>query len=282
MRSTSGCHKIPDCPLLVVHCDTESTTSVDPAMDGETGSDGAGQQPGGRSKVHSRLRARLVARCTEQVVEVLEQRHGSNWVADVLQAGFHIHHTMLRICQGFGLRPALEAEVLQEVRERARQESSNMQNASEGDSGGPGNKSNYTCHVIDPPHADGQLLESGTRLRSPPRRQSSGMTLKFATTAEVCFFVPDDLEGVHKSYHQSIIAKAFDGPSGHKARKTKNDRSRLSNTENGYSAKLDESETDDSDSIGKIVLTEEWQERCDEIAELMVQERHCLLWSPCW
>jgi len=259
--------------MLLVYCDTESTISVDPAMDGETGSD---------SKVHLRLKARLVARCTEQVLDVLQQRHGNNWVADVLQAGFHVHQTILRLCQGFGLRPALEAEVLREVTERAHQESWNMQNASVGDSCGPGDEANHTCHIIDLPHSDGQQLETGPRSRSPLRRQSSSMTLKFATMAEVCFFVPDDLEEVHESYQRLILAKSFDGPSAHKTRKTKVDRSRLSNTENGYTAKINGTETDDSGSIQKVVHTEEWQEQCDEIAELMVQERHCLLWSPCW
>eukprot|EP00419_Tripos_fusus_P046650 CAMPEP_0172827644 /NCGR_PEP_ID=MMETSP1075-20121228/20249_1 /TAXON_ID=2916 /ORGANISM="Ceratium fusus, Strain PA161109" /LENGTH=314 /DNA_ID=CAMNT_0013669485 /DNA_START=1 /DNA_END=945 /DNA_ORIENTATION=- len=278
LRSINGCQNAPDRRLLLVCSDTESTTSVDPATDGE--SDGAGQKLGARSNVHSRLRARLVARCTEQVLEVLKQRHGSNWVSDVLQAGFHVHETMLRLCEGFGLRPALEAEVLREVRECARQESWNLQNASLHGSCGPGNEASYTCHVGDPqPHSDRQQLETGPCFRSPPRRPSSNKTLKFATFAEVCFFVPDDdgLEGAHRSYDRSILAKPFDGPSGHKARKTKTDRSSLSNSGNSCTAKQG-----DGDSIRKIFLAGEWQEQCDEIAELMVQERHCLLWSPCW
>jgi len=79
---------------------------------------------GDRGLVRARLRARLVDRCSRQLVDALEEKHGSQWVQGVLQASFHVHESMIRICESFGLRPHLEAKVLREVQRRATREES--------------------------------------------------------------------------------------------------------------------------------------------------------------
>lgn len=83
------------------------------------------------------------------------------------------------------------------------------------------------------------------------------------TGSEICFFTIDD-DGDTESgeeYTRQLRTKVFDGPSGHKARKA------------SY-CWCDE----DSDSESE----EDWKDQCDEMAELMGQQRQMVLWSGSW
>jgi len=84
------------------------------------------------------------------------------------------------------------------------------------------------------------------------------------TDSEICFFTIDD-DGDTESgeeYTRQLQTKVFDGPSGHKARKA------------SY-CWCDE----DSDSESE---EEDWKDQCDEMAELMGQQRQMVLWSGSW
>lgn len=95
--------------------------------------------------------------------------------------------------------------------------------------------------------------------------------VRFANDSEACFFgacgclTGADGQGCCLApYTRSLWTKNFDGPSGHKAKRS------LHN---------------DAESCREPVDTEEqeeWEDSCDDIAELMCQPRHCLLWSPSW
>jgi len=94
-----------------------------------------------------------------------------------------------------------------------------------------------------------------SKRRRPPKVQ-------FADDSQVSFF---DMEltgcaGEASMYKRSLQTKVFDGPSGHKARR----------------AGSESSEEDDSDE------EEDWEDRCDDIAELMSRQRTMLLWSESW
>lgn len=81
------------------------------------------------------------------------------------------------------------------------------------------------------------------------------------TDSEICFFTIDD-EGDTESgeeYTRQLRTKVFDGPSGHKARKAS-------------------CWCEDSDSESE----EDWKDQCDEMAELMGQQRQMVLWSGSW
>lgn len=82
--------------------------------------------------------------------------------------------------------------------------------------------------------------------------------------SEICFFTIDE-DGDTESgeeYTRQLQTKVFDGPSGHKARK-------------GTYCWCDE----DSDSESE---EEDWKDQCDEMAELMGQQRQMVLWSGSW
>jgi len=104
-------------------------------------------------------------------------------------------------------------------------------------------------------------------------RSSGGSRVRFARSSEVSFFDaelelgPDSLE-----YRRSLETKVFDGPSGHKAKRTHPSEKKASCPEDRYEVALS-TEDDEED---------EWEDHCDDIAELMSQERSGLLWSPSW
>lgn len=77
---------------------------------------------GDRGVVRARLRARLIERCTTELVSSLEERYGRNWAREVVEEGFLVHQSMLRICESFGLRPHMESQVLWAVKRRAEEE----------------------------------------------------------------------------------------------------------------------------------------------------------------
>eukprot|EP00930_Biecheleria_cincta_P096593 TRINITY_DN88415_c0_g1_i1.p1 TRINITY_DN88415_c0_g1~~TRINITY_DN88415_c0_g1_i1.p1 ORF type:complete len:499 (+),score=94.53 TRINITY_DN88415_c0_g1_i1:207-1703(+) len=79
----------------------------------------AGNSDGKRNAVRDRLRSRLVQRRTTELVTALQSRHGDAWTSHVRPGGFHAVEAMGRICEGFGLRPDLERQVLKTVLEYA-------------------------------------------------------------------------------------------------------------------------------------------------------------------
>jgi hypothetical protein len=86
-------------------------------------------------------------------------------------------------------------------------------------------------------------------------------------------------EPVELEYRRSLYTKAFDGPSGHKAKRT-------SSALKGWPSD-DEANTQQSRCMSYATEDveeddEEWEDVCDDIAELMCQPRSCLLWSSSW
>lgn len=94
--------------------------------------------------------------------------------------------------------------------------------------------------------------------------------------AEVSFF---PLHGNHSIQYERILStKSFDGRSGHRAQRTVSESSPHSvqqplKQEEGASTVDAEEDAEDED---------EWKDRCDDIADLMVKQRHMLLWSSSW
>ncbi|CAE7354702.1 unnamed protein product [Symbiodinium natans] len=84
--------------------------------------------------------------------------------------------------------------------------------------------------------------------------------------SDIRFFIidPED-EAMREEYCRPLRTKAFDGPSGHKARKA-------SCFEEGLDSSDDESDEEDDD----------WKDQCDEVADLMGQQRQMVLWSGSW
>lgn len=72
-------------------------------------------------------------------------------------------------------------------------------------------------------------------------------------------------------YERSLATKAFDGPSGHKARRATRAGERSSDDDD------DDSEAEESDCE-----EDDWTDTCDDIANLMSQPRHMLMWSATW
>jgi len=109
---------------------------------------------------------------------------------------------------------------------------------------------------------------------SEHRRRKSDVL--FAEQAEVSFF---PLHGNHSIQYERILStKSFDGRSGHRAQRTVSESSPHSGQqplkqEEGASTVDAEEEAEDED---------EWKDRCDDIADLMVKQRHMLLWSSSW
>lgn len=105
------------------------------------------------------------------------------------------------------------------------------------------------------------ILRSGTR-----DHPSRGLEVKLAPTSEVCFFCADG-EISERPTCRALRMKHFDGPSGHKSKRL------LAVPGDGGSALRSDSETDDEF---------DFEDECDEIAELMCHPRHLLLWSNSW
>eukprot|EP00929_Paragymnodinium_shiwhaense_P020322 TRINITY_DN13588_c0_g2_i1.p1 TRINITY_DN13588_c0_g2~~TRINITY_DN13588_c0_g2_i1.p1 ORF type:complete len:511 (+),score=72.53 TRINITY_DN13588_c0_g2_i1:71-1603(+) len=91
---------------------------------------------------------------------------------------------------------------------------------------------------------------------------------KFVTDSEVMFFRTNFDDEIKDEYTRPVSTKAFDGPSGHKTTR------RVPPKGGEVLANVgDEGEMD----------LEEWEDECDDVAELMCQKRGCVLWSgtPC-
>jgi len=93
--------------------------------------------------------------------------------------------------------------------------------------------------------------------------------------SEICFFVPDSSDEQQElqqqpSYERRLYTKLFDGPSAHKAKHKGMCMFGV------LSRNTAESDEDDSEE------EEEWEDRCDDIADLMSQERSLILWSNTW
>jgi hypothetical protein len=95
---------------------------------------------------------------------------------------------------------------------------------------------------------------------------SQGSSVSFLAKSKIVFFLPGEEDPESRpSYERPLFTKDFDGPSGHKAKRESSSKdSTLEGSE--Y-----EEESDD-----------EWEDQCDDIAELMSQERHLMLWSKSW
>jgi len=103
------------------------------------------------------------------------------------------------------------------------------------------------------------------------RRCQHQSEVQFGDDSQVCFFEPgwglsDPEESASRHYCRTLQTKVFDGPSAHKARREKNSEE---------SDWLSDSEDEDDEG-------ETFDDRCDEIADLMSQQRHMLLWSGSW
>lgn len=84
------------------------------------------------------------------------------------------------------------------------------------------------------------------------------------TDSEIRFFMIDEEgEADGDAYQRQLKTKAFDGPSGHRARKASI----------CWCDEDSESESEEDD---------DWRERCDEMADLMSQQRQMVLWSGSW
>lgn len=134
---------------------------------------------------------------------------------------------------------------------------------------------------------------AGTDDRAAKHRAASGRIL-FARQSEVIFFtlplgvaVPtEDALGPFE-YRRPLETKVFDGPSGHKARRTPSSEAKASHgcedevaSSTRWDRSVSETSLDEEDHVPEDV--EDWEDRCDDIAELMAQQRSCLLWSPLW
>jgi len=90
--------------------------------------------------------------------------------------------------------------------------------------------------------------------------------VRIAAGSQIRFFETEP--GSVAAYSRSLQTKAFDGPSGHKARRRRDGR----HDEVPEEASGESSEDEQED----------WEDQCDDIAQLMSQERHLLLWSALW
>lgn len=133
----------------------------------------------------------------------------------------------------------------------------------------------------DPLSSDA-VIASSDDLAAVGRRHRQAR-VHFARQSEVFFFsvdfataTPVQLAPTLLEYRCPLQTKVFDGPSGHKARRTTSSDIKTSllehEDEDEHSTEHDEEEDE----------AEEWEDRCDDIAELMGQERSCMLWSACW
>jgi hypothetical protein len=110
--------------------------------------------------------------------------------------------------------------------------------------------------------------------------------VKFDRNSEVSFFDDQpDASSELIEYRRALDTKIFDGPSGHKAKRICASRSGFSDDE-ASTVLWSLGATDVAEHIeGEDASAEEqedWEDRCDDIAELMGQPRSCLLWSSSW
>lgn len=120
-----------------------------------------------------------------------------------------------------------------------------------------------------PSFSSSRGLQQSNKFCSNQRREAH-----FSSRSEICFFDLNEAAGT--GYQRSLQTKAFDGPSGHKAK-------RFRPPTEASSRELLSSRTQDSSSEDEDEEEpHEWEEKCDEVAELMSRQRHMLLWSPAW
>lgn len=103
-------------------------------------------------------------------------------------------------------------------------------------------------------------------------------SVRFARSSEVSFFecheeaaAPAQLARTLLQYQRSLETKVFDGPSGHKAKRT------LSSDKVSSPREYVEEE-----SLSPEDEEDEWEDHCDDIAELMSQQRSGMLWAAAW
>lgn len=124
--------------------------------------------------------------------------------------------------------------------------------------------------------ASGRTSSAGS-FTSTSSRGSSSNSVRFSRKSEVSFFsCPHEAGSADApgalAYHCSLQTKVFDGPSGHKAK-------RSPAAEQSATALVTECKENACLSEDDIA---EWEDHCDDIAELMSQERSNLLWSMSW
>lgn len=105
--------------------------------------------------------------------------------------------------------------------------------------------------------------------RSRSRQSSERFSVRFSRKSEVSFFAmhvdsssAPSSQPLQADYRRPLHTKDFDGPSGHKAKRSPHSRE----------CRMSEDEEEQ----------EEWEDQCDDIAELMSQQRCCLMWSQAW
>lgn len=105
-----------------------------------------------------------------------------------------------------------------------------------------------------------------------PKSKNSRKTsnLQFSDDSQICFFELEDygfrIQATSECYQCGLQTKEFDGPSGHKAKRRRKSNEEASSSE----ASCSDSEEDD------------WEDKCDAIAELMSRPRTMVLWSQSW
>ncbi|CAE8728033.1 unnamed protein product [Polarella glacialis] len=104
--------------------------------------------------------------------------------------------------------------------------------------------------------------------RQPKSRRQRSRVVQFHEDSQACFFGTEGDDAPEEGYKRLLQTKVFDGPSGHKARRT--------------GSVSEESDVDASDEEEEEDEEEEFEDRCDEIAELMSRQRTMLLWSESW
>jgi len=129
--------------------------------------------------------------------------------------------------------------------------------------------------------------------------KAGSTNVRFARKSEVTFFSlngdtanPSTLAPTLLEYRRPLETKVFDGPSGHKAKRTTSSEAKASSLENEdevsvgalwcHSASETSSAQDEHSPEGEEDEEEEWEDHCDDLAELMSQQRSCLLWSTSW
>lgn len=134
---------------------------------------------------------------------------------------------------------------------------------------------------------------SGNRMSESSCCQRS-TRIRFASKSEISFFsqtvdqdAPEECLTVLQ-YRRTLYTKVFDGPSGHKAKRTPSSEAKTPrHTDNEVSARglwsqsAAEGLTDPEDE-NSFEEDEDWEDHCDDIAELMGQQRSCMLWSASW
>jgi hypothetical protein len=123
--------------------------------------------------------------------------------------------------------------------------------------------------------AEAKLAPANTDLRQ--KRQPRGVAVKFSSFGKIRFFEPAAAQqSDNEVYDRDVQIKFFDGPSGHKARRT------VKAAKTDLQAELSRSFKDGVTDEGSESEEDDWEDKCDDIACLMSQQRHMLMWSCTW